>query len=56
METFFIPVHLWPAGIGLVAMGNFHFRDLEMTLKGHPRSMVIADSESWYQVPISVLK
>ena len=29
-------------GNGLTTMRDFHFRDLEMTLKGHPRSKVMS--------------
>ena len=50
-------MHLWSTGNGLAATGDFHFRDLEVTLKCHLRSKVIADSESLvYQIPVSVPK
>ena len=46
MENIFCYRHLWPTGNGLAALGDFHFRDLEMTLQRSSKVKVIADSES----------
>ncbi len=35
----------YATGNGLTATSDFHFCVLDITLKGHPRSKVIADSE-----------
>ena len=37
----FVNSHPYATGIGLHAMIDFNFRDLEMTLKRHPRSKVM---------------
>ena len=38
MVNIFCYRHLWPTGNSLATLGDFHFRDLEVTLRGHPRS------------------
>jgi len=37
----FVNKHQYATGDGLPAMSDFNFRDLEMTLKSHPRSKVM---------------
>ena len=46
MANIFVNRHQWPTGNGLAAMGDFHFRDLEMTTEMSSEVKVIADSES----------
>jgi len=44
------------SGQRFAALGDFHFRDLEMTPQRYPRSRSLRISESLLQVPISVPK
>ena len=41
MVNNFVNRHPYATGIGLHAMSDFNFRDLETTLKSHPRSKVM---------------